>query len=43
MPRRLTEDEKELIRKLQEQGMSDAEISEKLGIPPKPEVKKMGS
>jgi len=33
MPRRLTEDEKELIRKLQEQGMSDAEISEKLGIP----------
>jgi len=33
MPKRLTEDEKELIRKLQEQGMSDAEISEKLGIP----------
>lgn len=31
--RRLTEDEKEKIRKLQESGMSDTEISRMLGIP----------
>ena len=33
MARRLTDNEKEIIRELQEQGMSDYEISEKLGIP----------